>query len=108
MNMPDRYFHVSDLCIQNAMANDFTVPGDTGPVKVAFPQGEENDAYRLHFLKSVIIPHLNALDNGRWGVLTKQEQNDRVPVDVLMWRDTNEFADCMTGVGAMWQPFRAG
>jgi hypothetical protein len=99
--MPNRYYYVADLCMQNAANNNFTLNGE----KVAFPQGPENDAYRLTFLTTVVIPHLNTLDNGEWGLCTKTEQGNKVPCDILMWRSTRELVDCLTGVGAAWQTF---
>ncbi len=68
----------------------------------AFPAGEGNDAARLVLLQTVIIPELNADDDGQWGYLTKTDQHDKVPCDVLMWRPTREVIDCLTGTGACW------
>ncbi len=68
----------------------------------AFPPGEQNDPARLSFLKGTIIPSLNALDGGRWGYMTKTDQGGKVPCDILMWRDTNDVVDCMTGTGGSW------
>jgi len=68
----------------------------------AFPQDDRNDAARLHLLREIIIPWLNADDGGNWGVLTKTDQGDKVPCDVLMWRPTRDVIDCLTGSGACW------
>lgn len=88
--MPNRFAEVGALCLIHPEA---------------FPPGEQNDAARLTFLKSTVIPILNEIDGGNWGLMTKTEQNNRVPVDVIMWRQTREFVDCLTGTGAAWLPF---
>lgn len=68
----------------------------------AFPPGDANDPARLAFLKGTIIPTLNVEDAGKWGYMTKTDQGGKVPVDILMWRDTNQVVDCMTGTGGTW------
>lgn len=67
-----------------------------------FPGGDAHDPYRLNVLQSFIIPTLNLLDNGKWGCLTKTDQGNKVPCDVLVWKDTNEAFDVMNGQGATW------
>jgi len=68
----------------------------------AFPQTDQNDAARLVLLRGVIIPALNRLDGGAWGYLTKTDQGGKVPCDVMVWRDTLEVFDCLTGSGGCW------
>ncbi len=68
----------------------------------AFPPGDANDPARLAFLKSTIIPTLNVEDGGKWGYMTKTDQGGKVPCDILMWADTNQVVDCMTGTGGAW------
>jgi hypothetical protein len=73
----------------------------------AFPEGDDDalNAARLKLLRTVIIPTLNALDGGQWGLLMKKDQNDKIPVDILVWRPTaaTEYIDVMSGTGATWQ-----
>lgn len=90
MNMPNRFREVSVLCGQHPEA---------------FPQGAENDPARLKFLSTIVIPSLNTVDGGKWGLCTKTDQGGKVPVDVLMWKDTREIVDCLTGTGACWITF---
>lgn len=90
MSMPNRFEEVSALCAAHPEA---------------FPPGAPNDAARLAFLTATVIPALNLEDLGNWGLATKTEQGDRVPVDVMMWRDTREIVDCLTGSGACWLTF---
>ena len=85
--MPNRFATVSFLCERHPEA---------------FPQDENNDAARLAFLKGTIIPTLNRTDDGKWGYMTKTDQGGKVPCDILMWRDTNQVVDCLTGIGAAW------
>ena len=90
MNMPNRVAEVAAICAAHPEA---------------FPQGEQNDPARLVLLQTVIIPTLNAIDGGQWGCMTKTEQGNKVPCDILMWKPTGEFTDCLTGTGAFWNPF---
>lgn len=90
MSMPNRFDEVKSLADQHPEA---------------FPPGADNDPARLNFLTTIVIPFLNVMDNGDWGLLTKTDQGGRVPVDIIMWRDSREFVDCLTGTGAMWQIF---
>jgi hypothetical protein len=71
----------------------------------AFPQGDDDalNAARLHLLRTEIIPTLNALDGGQWGLLMKTDQGNKIPVDIACWAPGNEYADVMTGTGANWQ-----
>jgi hypothetical protein len=84
--MPDRSVKVRAMCAAHPEA---------------FPVGEGNDAARLAFLKSTIIPTLNIEDQGQWGYMTKTDQGDKVPCDVLMWK-SGGVVDCMTGTGGTW------
>lgn len=67
-----------------------------------FPPGENNDPYRLQLLLEHIIPGLNKLDEGKWGYLTKTDQSNKIPCDILVWKDTNETIDCLTGISVFW------
>ena len=54
-----------------------------------------------------LVGHLEAVhpeDAGRWGVLVKTDRNNKIPCDVLVWRDTNEHFDVMDSQGGMWNP----
>jgi hypothetical protein len=63
-----------------------------------------NDARRLDLLQTVIVPTLNEVDDGHWGVLTKTDQGNKVPCDVIVWQPTREHFDVMTGTGGAWIP----
>jgi hypothetical protein len=54
-----------------------------------------------------LVGHLEAVhpeDAGRWGVLVKTDRNNKIPCDVLVWRDTGEHFDVMDSQGGMWNP----
>ena len=54
-----------------------------------------------------LIAHLEAThptDRGKWGVLVKTDRNNKIPCDVLVWRDTGEHFDVMDSHGGMWDP----
>jgi hypothetical protein len=71
----------------------------------AFPPGDANDAARLQLLTETMVPTINAdhpEDGGQWGVLTKTDQNNKVPCDVMVWRPGTVTIDVMTGTGASW------
>lgn len=67
-----------------------------------FIPGPDFDNNRLNFLRTIAIPSLNKLDSGRWGLMTKTDQNNKIPCDIIMWKDTNEVVDCLAGTGAGW------
>lgn len=67
-----------------------------------FPSGDAHDPARLAVLLTNIIPGLNKIDGGRWGCLMKTDQGNKVPCDVLVWKDTNEVIDCLDRNGATW------
>jgi hypothetical protein len=90
MNAPDRSAEVRALC--SAHPEAFGDPPET------------NDARRLALLRTWIIPALNRLDDGQWGLLLKPEQNNRLICDCIVWRDTREHFDVLTGTGATWIP----
>ena len=71
----------------------------------AFPPGDANDPSRLKLLVETMVPEINAAhpeDNGNWGVLTKTDQNGKIPCDVMVWRPGTVTVDVMTGTGASW------
>jgi hypothetical protein len=83
MNAPDRSAEVAAFVISNR--NLF----NSRP-------GIEADAIR----RDALIPicqHLNTLDNGKWGRLTKLDQGGKIPADIIVWRDTKEHFDILTG-----------
>ena len=90
MNAPNRSNEIRTLCAQHPEA--FGPPADT------------NDARRLVLLQTVIIPFLNQIDDGRWGVLVKTNQGGKIPCDIIAWKETLEIFDVMTGTGASWIP----
>jgi hypothetical protein len=52
-----------------------------------------------------LIAHLETVspaDRGRWGVLVKTDRNNKIPCDVIVWKDTGEHFDIMTSTGGMW------
>ena len=54
-----------------------------------------------------LITHLETMhptDRGKWGVLVKTDRGNRIPCDVLVWRDTGEHFDVMNSQGGMWDP----
>ena len=54
-----------------------------------------------------LVAHLEAqhpTDRGRWGVLVKHDRNDKVPCDVIVWKDTLQSVDIMDATGGMWGP----
>ena len=93
--LPNRYPEVAAICARFPAS----FPHDAAGHPTA-----DNDAARLVLLQRIIIPTLNLIDDGQWGYLTKTDQDDKVPCDILMWRPTNEVIDCMTGSGACWIP----
>jgi len=76
-----------------------------------FVQGEHFDDNRRTFLKAVVIPRLNQIDGGRWGYMVKTDEGDKVPCDIIMWRDTRHIVDVFAGDvnspdhGATWDPY---
>ena len=90
MNAPNRSRDVQTLCAQHPEAFG--------------PPAETNDARRLVLLQTVIIPFLNQIDAGQWGMLVKTNQGGKIPCDIIAWKDTLEIFDVMTGTGASWIP----
>ena len=67
---------------------------------------ERHDENRRRSLPA-LVGHLEAVhpeDAGRWGVLVKTDRNNKIPCDVLVWRDTGEHFDVMDSQGGMWNP----
>jgi hypothetical protein len=50
-----------------------------------------------------ICAELNAIDDGEWGLLRKDDQGGFVPSDIIMWRSSREIFDVLLG-----GPDRAG
>lgn len=67
------------------------------------------DAYEAgrRELTARIATELNREDGGRWGMLQKTDQGNKIPSDVLMWLETMEGFDVLAGNPdrAAWQPF---
>jgi len=54
-----------------------------------------------------LIAHLEAThpsDRGKWGVLVKTDRNNKVPCDVIVWKDTDQSIDIMDSQGGLWAP----
>ena len=54
-----------------------------------------------------LIAHLEAThpsDRGKWGVLVKTDRNNKVPCDVIVWKDTEQSIDIMDSQGGLWVP----
>lgn len=64
-----------------------------------------HDIRRLAFLAGTIVPTLNALDTGQWGLITKPELGNKVPVDAIMYKRSREIFDVLTGTGPCWISF---
>ena len=90
MSAPDRSATIMALCA--AHPEVFDVPP------------EQNDSSRLAFLQSTILPELNRIDGGQWGLLGKGDQGNKIPCDIVVWHPTLEHFDVMTGTGGSWQP----
>lgn len=55
------------------------------------------------FLIARVLNRLEA--SPEWGVLTKTDQGNKIPGDILVWRSTMEHFDVITGAGLpAWQP----
>ena len=67
---------------------------------------ERHDENRRKSLPA-LIAHLEAVnpgDRGKWGVLVKHDRNDKVPCDVIVWKDTLQSVDIMDATGGIWGP----
>lgn len=47
----------------------------------------------------VIVRELNKQDGGSWGVLVKTDQAGKIPGDIIVWRETREHFDVISGAG---------
>jgi hypothetical protein len=83
MNAPDRSAEVAAFV--NANGNLFKSR-----------TGVEADSIRREALVP-ICQHLNAIDDGKWGRLTKLDQGGKIPADIIVWKDTKEHFDILTG-----------
>lgn len=90
MIAPNRAADVRRLCI--------------GHTDAFGPPDATNDARRLDFLRTWLIPALNLLDGGKWGCLRKNDMGGKIPCDVIVWQDTREHFDVLTGTGPTWIP----
>jgi len=97
MDAPDRAAMVSDIW------NRFP------PRLVLFPNGETkfpDDDARRAYLMLVLIPKLNEREviPGEWGYLIKSDDGDRIPADIIVWKDTLDHFDVLTDKGPTWGP----
>lgn len=70
-------------------------------VNGAFPSDEERRVYLL----DVLLPRLRGREPyGTWGCLIKTDQNDKIPADIAVWKDTKEHFDVLTDTGPIWKP----
>jgi hypothetical protein len=80
-----------------------SAPNRKADVKAAFagltivPETESDEGRRANLY--AVGRYLNTLDNGQWGVLVKTDQGGKVPADILVWKDTREHFDVITGAG---------
>jgi hypothetical protein len=96
MSAPNRFAVINSICAAHPEA--FEGPPET------------HDARRLKLLREHIIPTINLLDGGRWGLLRKNDRGGHIPPDVIVWKDTLEHFDVLSPTGAMWNahgPIRA-
>jgi hypothetical protein len=61
------------------------------------PKTESDEGRRQNLF--AVGRYLNTLDNGQWGCLVKTDQGGKIPADILVWRDTREHFDVITGDG---------
>jgi hypothetical protein len=61
------------------------------------PKTEADDGRRANLY--AVGRYLNTLDAGQWGCLVKTDQGGKIPADILVWRDTREHFDVITGDG---------
>lgn len=67
-------------------------------------QAERHDETRRASLPA-LIAHLEAThpsDRGQWGVLVKTDRNNKIPCDVLVWRDTLDHFDVCDSSQGIW------
>lgn len=67
---------------------------------------QEYEDGRLHLTARICV-ELNREDQGKWGLLRKTDQGNKVPADVIAWLDTNEHFDVLAGAPdrATWLAF---
>lgn len=67
---------------------------------------ERHDENRRRSLPSLIahLEHVHPSDRGRWGVLVKTDKGNKVPCDVIVWKDTGDHVDIMDSQGGIWGP----
>jgi hypothetical protein len=94
--VPDRFAAVAAICRAHPEAF---------PRKPDGSAADDNDAARLVLLRGVIIKALNVNDGGLWGCLTKTDQGNKIPCDVLVYGPNNWGVDCMTGDGPCWDVY---
>ena len=66
---------------------------------------DRHDENRRRSLPALIahLETVNPGDRGKWGVLVKTDRNNKIPCDVIVWKDTGEHFDIMTSTGGMWE-----
>jgi hypothetical protein len=65
---------------------------------------DRHDENRRRSLPALIaeLETVNPGDRGRWGVLVKTDRDNKIPCDVIVWRDTGDHFDVMDSQGGMW------
>jgi hypothetical protein len=65
---------------------------------------ERHDEDRRKSLPALIahLETVNPGDRGKWGVLVKTDRNNKIPCDVIVWKDTGDHFDIMDSQGGMW------
>lgn len=89
MNAPDRRAEVAKV-----------VAGH--PPAVESPTDEARRALLFDIVRVLV-----ALDGASWGVLVKTDQNNKIPADIIVWRETMEHFDVLTGSDPPGSPVRA-
>lgn len=94
MNAPDRSEWVKDIWNSHPPT---TLINDKGVMK--FP----DDDTRREYLLRTLLPKLKKRElQGEWGCLIKTEQNNKIPVDIAVWKETMEHIDVLTDTGPAW------
>lgn len=72
---------------------------DSHPEFASNPDRDDAKSKVLPF----VVDALNTADKtSKWGVLVKTEQGNKIPGDIVVWRDDMRHFDVMTDSGALW------
>lgn len=91
MNAPDRSDEVKRIY------------DDLPPTDVMENGKFPNDDVRRVYLLETLLPELHKIDKS-WGYLIKTDQGNKIPSDIIVWKDTMEHFDVLTDTGPAWQP----